>query len=268
MGIENFPITDNITGQAIPASPNVFLLNHAHHDFVTGRKKRLGDSRITFAIVAIVFVVTGGIFWIGTSFASQFQQLEEKGVETKAVIVDRNSVTHRGRRGSTSRSYSVTYRYSTGEISYTAEQQVSPGTYTRLHVGDDVVIRYLPDDPSVSALSGEYRDDRELGNNQIISVMAFVIGSVIIASLLWIDYRNRRLSYQGRLLAGEITDATGRSGTQGRYYVTVRYRFRTPSGSILEQQATHGRPDLRDMLPQPGTPVLVLYVSDRLQRLM
>src|SRR5699024_6269539 len=153
-------------------------------------------------------------------------------------------------------------------ISYTDEQKVSASTYSSLYIGDEVLVRYLPDDPTVSALSGGNRDDSVLTENQIVSVIALATGSVIALSLLWVDYRNRLHSSRGRPLPGEITAATGRRGSKGAYNVTVKYRFRTPSGAILEKKATANRRDLRDNLPYPGTPVMVLYVSDRMQRLM
>ena len=264
MSVEYTPAVDDLAQQfAAALPPNVFLLNTGNYDFVRGNKKRIGNSRVMLLIIAIVATIAGVIVWNTSKIASELEQLEVSGFKAEATIVDGRSV--RGRR---STSYYINYRYQVDGISYTDEQEISSNTYRRLRSGDEVLVRYLPNDPTVSALSGEFYDDTVRRENLIISIIVLVIGGVIILILGLVDYRNRRYSYRGQLLRGEIIESKGRRGSKGAYNVTVKYRFRTPSGKILEKKSTADRRDLRENLPQPGTPVMVLYVSDRMQRLM
>jgi hypothetical protein len=263
MSVEYFPVADDITGRSLTLPPGLFVLNRANRKFVYGQRKRIGSSWIIFLIVAIILVICAAIVISTSGTAGQLRQIEEAGIKAGGVVTDGRSI--RGR----STSYYITYRYNVDGVSYDQEQRVSSSTYNGLYIGDEVTVRYLPDSPAVSALSGDDLDNTILAENDVMALVAIIVGGIFIVALLWIDHRNRVLSHRGQLLPGEIINATGRRGSKGAYTVTLHYRFRTPSGEISEKKSTANRPDLRKMpLPPPGTPVLVLYVHDKSLRLM
>lgn len=74
----------------------------------------------------------------------------------------------------------------------------------------------------------------------------------------------RKLKESGTLLNGEVVSA--KKIYRGRYtkhiFVEVTYAFTTPDGRPLTRTLAGYRPDLKDNLPQPGTPVRVLYADD------
>lgn len=265
MAVDYFPVADDITGRSVTLPPGLFVLNRANRKFVYGQRKRIGSSRIIFLIAAIILVICAAIVISTSGTAGQLRQIEDTGTKVGGIVTDGHSV--RGSRGSVS--YYITYRYNVDGVSYDQQQRVGSSTYNGLYIGDEVTVRYLPDSPSVSALSGDNVDNTILAENDVMALVAIIVGGIFIAALLWTDRRNRALSHRGQLLPGEIISATGRRGSKGAFNVTLHYRFRTPSGEISEKKSTANRPDLRKMpLPPPGTPVLVLYVHDRFLRLM
>lgn len=262
MSVEYFPVADDISGRSVVLPPGLFLLNESNYKFVSGQSRRIGSSRIMLIMVLIVAAIAGAICVSTWSTANELRQIEATGLKTLGTVSDGRSV--RGR----SSSYYITYRYRVGETFYTREQEVDSGTYHGLRIGTEVVVRYLPDNPAAAALSGEDYDAHTLRESDIVSAVSLVIGGIIVVVMLWLDWRNRRLSTRGRLLPGTIIHVEGRRGSKGAYNVTVTYRFQTPTGDWLEKKSTSDRRDLRNALPPNGSPVMVLYISDRFQRLM
>lgn len=74
----------------------------------------------------------------------------------------------------------------------------------------------------------------------------------------------RKLKESGVLLDGAVVSskATWR-GRYSRYlFAEITYSFTTPDGRPLTRSLAGYRPDLKNNLPQPGTPVRVLYAGD------
>lgn len=87
-----------------------------------------------------------------------------------------------------------------------------------------------------------------------------------------------RLVREGRVLPGTLTACTSRVETTAEaslgevprsYLVTVEYRFTSPTGQDIADQAEHNRPDLRRVdLPEAGAGVRVLYLDDQTYALL
>lgn len=77
------------------------------------------------------------------------------------------------------------------------------------------------------------------------------------------------LEEHGRVLEGEVLECTGGVAQRKRFLVTVRYGFEAPGGRELSDEARHVRNDLRAArLPEPGTPVAILYYDEGNYRLL
>ena len=100
-----------------------------------------------------------------------------------------------------------------------------------------------------------------------------LVGPAIVASLVlvwsaWLSLRYSRYQRRGRVIQGEVLACTG-GDIGNRYTITLRYKFRTPTGKELTGRTSQVREDLKSAaLPKPGDPVGVLYVSDALYRLL
>lgn len=114
---------------------------------------------------------------------------------------------------------------------------------------------------------------------------AFIVAALLVAvGFAVLDTRHRRaraqerLIREGKVLAGTITACSARAETSAEvslgevprsFLVTIEYRFATPAGHEIADHAEHSRPDLRRVgLPEPGTPVRVLYLDDRTYALL
>ena len=102
----------------------------------------------------------------------------------------------------------------------------------------------------------------------ILAFFAFdaVLVGLMIRSVMQANY----FAKNGTLLMGTVGSADGRWVTTGsgknrsrKYRVTLNYRVSLPDGEVINKTETHDRNDLaRGGLPEPGTPIAVLYVPD------
>jgi hypothetical protein len=81
------------------------------------------------------------------------------------------------------------------------------------------------------------------------------------------ERRERRLAAQGRLVPGRIVSCRGGldPSEHGRsYYLDVVYRVQGPAGEMITGTKSLPRDDLHGQpLPQPGTPVAVLFLDEK-----
>jgi hypothetical protein len=251
--------------QAIATTPGLFLISpSANRKFVMGEKSRIGNSTTMYIMAAIFFLIAGAIAYYFGGGVLRADEAARSGKTTRAEITD--AYSSRSNKGGTS--YYIDYEFKAGGQTYKKHVQIGSGLYNNTYIGDSVSIKYLPTDPNVSVLTGDYKDDTER-NNGIILMAIFLPTCLIIGALiLWVDGSNRRIS-GGQLLAGQIISSQGRAGSKGTYNVTIEYGFTNPYGQQLTKKQTSNRPDLRKSpLPAAGTPVAVLYVDDKFYRLM
>jgi hypothetical protein len=233
--------------------------------FVAGRSRRIAGSHegllILAAVVALIGVVVLAILvgqwrtWV---------RFRDEGATTTAAIVD-----HRTRSGK-STSYYLTFRYSASIAgdprSFTVEENVGRDLYVRLPIGAATQARYLVAQPAVASIA--WTPSLPLGY-PLGSFVAFAVIVLGATGVAWKWQDLRLLSRSGCLLQGRLLSCRGQRGSKGTYTVTVRYRFETPDGRTLDREASQVRNDMKQvMLPPPGTPVLVVYVSDKLHQVL
>lgn len=103
-----------------------------------------------------------------------------------------------------------------------------------------------------------------------MGIFALVV-VIMVFSMVREIQRANRLAANGVVLVGQATHIHGRWVSSGSgssrsrsYKVTVQCRVKLPDGRIFSAQGTATRGDLRNaVLPNPGTPVAVLYVDDK-----
>jgi hypothetical protein len=259
------------------APPNAFLLNPKHQGFLTGEHRRLlgaGCFLTCFMVLFLsIFVMVGGV--IGATALIELNvrnQLDKVGVVTDATVTDHRITHSRDSKGRTSTTYFVTYQFYAGASGddnpplYSREQSVSSDTYNRVPVGNKISVRYLPGDPNTSRVMNDDRDNPIL--MLIFMALFIIIPGIVAIVMIRFYFRMRRLAAGGQLIAGKITEAKG-SRVKGGYQVGVRYTFLSPEGESLKGYETGIRNDLRNqMLPDAGTPVVVLYLNSRLYKML
>jgi hypothetical protein len=187
-------------------------------------------------------------------------RFRDEGTYTTAVIVD-----HRVRSGK-SKSYYLTFRYDAPVAgdprSFTLEENVGRDLYNRLPLGASSQARYLLARPAVASIAWTPKLPLGYPLGSFAAVVVIALSALWLARK-WLDLR--LLSREGRLIGGQLISSQGRRGSKGSYTVTLRYRFQTPDGRTLNHEASQTRNDMKQaVLPGYGTPVLVVYVSDKL----
>jgi hypothetical protein len=87
---------------------------------------------------------------------------------------------------------------------------------------------------------------------KILNVLMFIIAIVDLFSESSSSYRYRQ------------NDPTTPFAENNLYEIRVAYQAASPSGATLEGKVKRNRPELRsEGLPQPGSSLLILYVSDQ-----
>lgn len=196
--------------------------------------------------VGLVFSL---IAWITIA---QINRLDDHGVDTVATVTDRDIRTTTDRDGNRTTRYYVTYRFRpTSDQSVTSRDSVSRDTYDAVAVGQEVAVRYLPDDPGVSRLSSE-------GSGRWAAVMFGLFGLFSLiggGAGFWYLLRGKlsaiRAARWGEVPEAEVVDHVATStSVNGR----TQYRYRWIDAAREEGQST-----MMDYnrLPAPGTVVRV-----------
>jgi hypothetical protein len=245
---------------------DVFLINpNAHSKFYRGETKRIGNSTVMLGIAMLCLFALFAVVFTSIRENQRLQGLLNNGETVRGEIVDGRSVT--GRRGGTT--YYVTYEYRVDGREYRYEQQISGDHWDEMYIGARVEVIYDPANPATSVLGGEDLDMTSTNNMMLGAGLGGLALLGLAGVCIWNDARNRTVSTKGQILHGQIVNATGRNGSKGAFNITVEYQFNTPDGRQLTKKTTMNRPDLKKVrLPMAGTPVAVLYVSDKQLRLM
>jgi hypothetical protein len=103
-------------------------------------------------------------------------------------------------------------------------------------------------------------------------VFVIIIGINLLMAVFMVRsiMQARYFARHGQLLVGSVTSASGRWVTTGsgknrsrKYKVSVGYALSLPNGETIHKTETHNRNDLaRGGLPEPGTPIAVLWVPE------
>ncbi len=269
--------------------PDIFFLDPSNRvlsadSTVVARIPNACSGLIALLLVALLLFVFLAI--LGVSVLGSEAQLDGSSTAIRGVVVSHRHAS----AGSMNQGvlHYVTYRYSIpGQATaFTKEQFVTQTTYDRLADGDAVTIRYLQTDPTVAELSGSDSTNSIAQNGYFMTVFGMVgalIALVFLISHVWQFCRDDVLVRKGRLLMGEVVKCradlavtktsldTNNYGSplRGSYNIELTYRFTTPEGKEIESSAKARRNDLVDScLPELGTPIAVLYLSERRYKIL
>ncbi len=247
---------------------NVFLADKKNAGLLTGDKKRIGSSIVMMALALIFIAVCVVGAYAAYDRYTTHQTIVNNGKEARAVITDGFEQTTRRYVVIEETRYNVTYRYTVNGVTYEVSQDIGADLFNNLFLDDRVTVAYVQGNPNLVELSGQFRDDTQYNNGMILFVAILVVALFTAAYFLFKDARNRRLSSQGQMLDGQLMSASGQY-YRGTLNVTFNYAFRSPLGVDLRGKRTVARNDLKKQpIPSTGTLVKVLYVNDKLHRLL
>jgi hypothetical protein len=260
----------------LAALPDLLIFRPENRDFIEGTSPLLtNETSIRWLIVqylvmlAIIFAVSGDPYGGGTwEWFSQLL-LSLQGQTTQATV------TGRGWENCSAVSTPdscLIYQFTPTQgalqgQSVSVQQPVARKTNERLSDGTIVTIRYWPTDPHVARLAGADTDNlqRDVETRNIL-----LNGSLILILLFWwrrATRRNRRLRDEGRLFRGEVVSCgKGLLGQILPPIVRLRYHVVMPDGG--EHQITAQVIIENRRKPKTGTPIAVLYVNDRLHKVL
>ncbi len=244
---------------------NLFLLNPHNRQFLLGKSWHIGGlwNRDWIAVPGLALLLLIGVVLakLALDTAGIWWGLESRGVSIQGHVVSREWSDD-----SDSSDY-LTYRFNAGRPTigtYERRQPIDRAMYEASPVGAAIRIVYLPDDPQRSEIAGtHYYGKNALFTAAMGAASVFVLGIWVLALR-----RIRRLERFGYLLDGEVV-ACSSHVNDGDTVITLKYRFCTPENKPIVRSSDKSRNDLRkSSLPGIGTPVAVLYLDERLFRVL
>jgi hypothetical protein len=241
----------------------IFLLHEDNAAYLAGQDRHPDSLTATnylyrFLIMVLLCVVGLVMLGVGLFAYRDYATLRDDGLIAEGALINRD--IYRGK----SITYSLVYQFEVREGrhmgSYRGEQKVGKGKYNSVEVGDVVSILYDPNDPTLSRMA-------DLNTSPIALI---VIGGAIVFLGLMLGragFRNRKenelLAQEGKILYGAIATCSG-IRERSSYIINVSYSFISPeTGEKIRGRMFKTRNDLRGKpLPEPGTPVAILYRND------
>lgn len=248
-----------------PISPPIeklFLTNKQDAKFLVGKDQRPASLRNTGLGCLLPFLsifVIAGLFFLGWSVIQLKNHLElnNDGIVTQGRMID-----HRIYEDSEGDSYYITYSFVANDQTYSQEQSVSSDLYNRFEAGAPLDIRYLPGNPGKSRIEGEGASPWiPLGFSMcwLSFVMLFLWGAVHQAD------RNDLLVKKGTLVEGQVVSASSYEDSDNGYSIKLKYSYVSPRDgqTVVRMYDFAARDHKREPLPPQGTPVIILYHSDK-----
>lgn len=255
-----------------PLTFKPFLVKESNAKFVQGERKTLATRHTGNLVLAVLFLVLCvGLTAFFTLELSKLNRLEASGATTTGSVSAHYKEVNT--RTNETTGYLLDYTYSAvgtdGKRGFFTKdkQRVSEATYRKYLDRDPIPVRYLLDDPNTAFVVGEPLDT----TSPLVGVGLFGLG--ILVSLLWIlgvwrgMGRDRRLASEGQILQGELVKMTGRGG-RGVIYLNINYAFKTPTGAQISGKQSETHRGRQYMVPPPGTPLAVLYVDEKLHKVL
>jgi len=233
----------------------VFLLDRRNQKFVEKTSPisaRVEDARQSLGGTAVILTFIGAVLFLAVSTHVVDSQLEKSGRVTTGVIIGK-SESHQG-----GYSCHVTYRFS-APSKYERESDVSYRVCSTLAVGQAVEVLYDPQHPLYSNLNVSVERPK-------YPVWPVAIGFLGVLAAVYPQFSKlrseRRLCAEGQVICGSLV-----SKDIDLDHLTMRYRFRAPSGSTIESEAegsvrrSNWSSDWRFFPDKPNL-VAVLFVSE------
>jgi hypothetical protein len=232
----------------------------------------MSRTHLVVALAAALFAIVGVAFGLSQLDASVSRQT---AAEAAAVFVQAQIVSQRLEdydRDLHDRFF-VTYRFSAPDAAgaptvYERERPVDRATYDWLVPGRAALIKYAPGNPAASVLAAETLYPLAIEIYVLLIAVPLLVGVAGLAFGFWRSLQETVFERLAQVLSGEVVSCTGQLAG-GAYYVTLRYKFTTPGGKVIQGLRRAMREDLRNGgLPPAGAPVAVLYVNDYLFKLV
>lgn len=243
----------------------VFLLNPRHAPYVTGESPSLREVEPSWLMRGIMLVLV--VISIGL-FVSEFVIGDDIGEVIEAEIVEI------GTDDSTADIiHFAVYRFTPDSGStQVVEEEITREVYNQIVGSETVNVRYLPNAPDVAQIDIQPTQFFSQTRQTLFLLTALVVllAYILIFRVIRPLNRTHKLEAEGMLLKAQMNNAYPTRGFTGRaYVVNVDYRFTNTKGETIRASARRNRNDLRKVsLPGGNTPVTVLYVNDKLYRLM
>jgi len=261
--------------------PDIFFVDPANSvlssdSTVVARLPNASIGLILLLLVAMLLFVFLTI--IGASVLGSEAQLDRSDLTVQGIVIShRHSAVSSVNQGVL---HYVTYLYSVsnrGET-LTKEQYVTEATYNQLDDGDRVLVKYLHFDPTVAELSGPASTNSLAQNGYFMTVfggIGMLVALIFLVSHVWQFWRDDVLIRKGHLMMGEVikcradlkvtqTSLDTNSSLRGSNFIELTYLFNTPEGKEIETTVKARRNDLIGQhLPEFGTPIAVLFLSER-----
>lgn len=185
------------------------------------------------------------------SVAQMQRQLRQR-IESERVTVTAQVVSLRRTRGDNTR-YLADYEFAAGGQLRRGRTAIRRADWSRLKAGSVVAVHYLPSQPDQNWIVGYEPRPLPLWVPPLVSLV-----SGLFSALCWDQIRRQRaLLAEGRLAEGRVLEVKRSRKGQGAQGWSVRYEFRTLSGSRIV-----GRRTLSGSPPEAGGTVRILYDPD------
>jgi hypothetical protein len=246
--------TEHTTSQT-PTLESIFLLDRQNKPLLLGKPRRGAAAFGLFPVLVLAgMLLIGSIFIVVTIREFYRYTMLTSGLVTSGEVTDRDLYVTDGVS-----SYVLDVRYQVADAGYTLRENVSESVYERTEIGSRIEILYAPADPALAKVNGT-NDPPWLWGVFVVCWNGLIL--TIFVSVL--AHRNRvsRLLRKGHLIYGEVIRATSTLDSDNDVQVTVEYGFAAPgTRDWLTGKQTATRNDLRDLLPERGTPVAILYLD-------
>lgn len=248
---------DNARTPAAAVNPkNYFLLQPANANFLSGKSRSISQELgMGCGLLFMVPFMLVGIFVLGMAFNDfqHYNTLSERGAVGQGEVTDKHIS-----EGDDSDSYYIAYRFSHETTAYTAEDDVDKRFYENVEQGQTVEVLYDPRNPTLSALQG-YNE-----NPSGILIFGIVWNAIVFPAgflVVWQSMRSKQLARRGTVINGQLITIKGAKDSDDDYILSIEYSFHAPDTQKLHIERAKGkRNDLKEAkLPQPGTPVAVIY---------
>jgi hypothetical protein len=255
------------------AQTEPFLLRSENQKFLAGETPRLsGAPGSNLLVIPVVLAVASLVaFWLAYRLREQEQAFRRNGVTVQGTVIGR----HVGSSGGavdietgvvdSSDDYLVKYRFEAvtprGRKTLEREASLPKEEYDKCRVGAAVAVSYDPADPSSSRMQGEGESTPHVLLTLLGTTLltAGVLTGLFLRAAWW---RNRCLTLDGTRLEGRVVSCTSKKQDGGGATLELKYRFVSPSGTVIVDSAAASRGAADLTPPAPETPLVVLYHSD------
>ena len=214
-----------------------------------------------FLVVALAIAMFCAAPWAGftlyeraTNSARRVAEFASRSIATHAEVV---RVERRGDEDDDDRRSVIHYRFRDGLEVYPGDQTVRQQGRDQYAIGDRVLVRYLPDEPSESWIDG-YVPRRDPVWPAYAVPSGLIVGAL---TLVLLARQQSRLLEWGRPARAVVTRVEKKSSDKGTYW-RVHYEWTLLSGAKRSGRYNHGKKNP----PAVGTAMTIVHDRDNPMR--